>query len=419
MSMKKVYDVIVIGGGAAGMMAAGRAAQRGLSVLLIEKNSVLGKKLSISGGGRCNITNAEFDIQALLTHYGNAKPFLHSPFSQFSPKDTFSFFEKRGLPLVIEDRKRAFPETHKASDVAKVMEQYVRASGVEVILNTAVKSLEMSQNSISGVYTDKGVFTANTFILASGGRSHPETGSTGEGFGWLYNVGHTTHASNPNLVPLIVSEKWVEKIAGTVLSDARVTFGSGGTKIVKNGNVLVTHFGLSGPTILNSAYEVQQLLKNGAVPAKIDLFPKEDVGALRSRFQKLSEEHGNKTLSNALREWFSAGVVEAILATHGNVGIEKMHSLNKDTRHSIVDRTKGIEFTVTGVKGFDWAVVSDGGVDLAEIDTRTMRSRVHKNLYIIGDMLHVNRPSGGYSLQLCWTTGWVAGNSVEKNDLLI
>lgn len=412
MSIKDAYDVVVIGGGPAGMMSAGRAAERGLSVLLVEKNEVLGKKLSISGGGRCNITNAEFDLRSLLPHYKTAEQFLYSPFTQFNSKHTFTFFEEKKLPLIVEDRKRAFPNTEKATDVVRVMDAYIRSAGVEVLLGTSVKGFKMDSGVIAGVITDAGVFTAQSYILASGGRSRPETGSTGEGFLWLEEVGHSIHKSNPNLVPLVVKEKWVERVAGTVCEHARITFKNSSGKVSKLGNVLFTHFGLSGPTVLNSAFEVRKMLETGSVETTIDLFPKEDIGTIRKRFQKLSEAHGNKSLYNALREWFVAGVVDAILIPFSkDIAEQKMHTLTRDVRHAIVDRIKGITLTVTEVKGLDWAVVSDGGVDIKEIDMRTMRSRIHANLFIIGDVLHVSRPTGGYSLQLCWTTGWVAGNN--------
>lgn len=411
--MKHTYDVIVVGGGPAGMMAAGRAAERGLRVLLIEKNPVLGKKLSITGGGRCNVTNAEFDVRTLLSHYGDAADFLFSPFSQFGVQDTFDLFAKWKLSLEVEDRKRAFPYTRKASDVTKVMETYVCSNGVEVLLDTPVRGFMIEEGRVEGVMTDSGVFMAKAYIIASGGRSRPETGSTGEGFEWLKCIGHTVHASDPNIVPLVVGEEWVRHIAGTVFENVRITFSNGAQKFTREGSVLATHFGLSGPTILNSAHEVQKLLKDGRVEASIDLFPKEDVGALRLRFQTLAEQNGNKSLHNALKEWFPAGVVTAILAPFSSeISAHKMHSLPRDIRHGLVDRMKAVTFTVTGLKGYDWAVVSDGGVDLREVDTRTMRSRLHDNVYLVGDMIHITRPSGGYSLQLCWTTGWVAGTSV-------
>ena len=415
MSIKDTYDVIVIGGGPAGMMAAGRASERGLHVLLIEKNAVLGKKLSITGGGRCNITNAEFDMRALLTHYGDAEQFLYSPCTQFGVQETFDFFTSRNLPLIVEDRKRAFPKSEKAIDVTKVMQKFVEKSGVTVLLSTTVQGLKTEEGEVMGVITDSGTYEAKAYIIASGGKSHADTGSTGDGISWLIKTGHTVHESNPNLVPLVVNDSWIKQISGTTLTNVRITFTQGADKLKKEGNILCTHFGLSGPLILNSAHQVKKMLTNGKVIATIDLFPKEDIGALRLRFQKLSEMYPNKTLVNALKDWFPKSVVEAILlplsqVLHGT----KMHSLPRDTRHTIVDRIKSISLTVTGTMGYDWAVVSDGGVDLKEVDTRTMQSKIHPNLYFVGDILHINRPSGGYSLQLCWTTGFVAGNSVLK-----
>lgn len=428
MSIKTTYDVIVIGGGPAGMMAAGRAAERGFDVLLIEKNSVLGKKLSITGGGRCNITNAEFDVRALLKHYGDAEQFLYSPMAQFGVQSTFDFFTERKLPLIIEDRKRAFPKTEKAPDVTRVMITYIQKHGVTVLANTAVRGFETSGKVVTGVITDSGTYTGRAYVVASGGKSHADTGSTGEGISWLKSIGHTTHESNPNLVPLVVSDTWVKQLSGTVLKNVRITFTQEKTRLVKDGNVLITHFGLSGPLILNSAYEVKEMLKQGAVTTSIDLFPTDDVGALRARFQKITETFPNKTLVNLLKEWFPKGVVEAVLvpftaSTHNGrltkstilvEGSAKVHSLSREVRHALVDRMKALTLTVTGTMGYDWAVVSDGGVDLKEVDTKTMQSKLHHNLYFAGDVLHINRPSGGYSLQLCWTTGWVAGSSVCK-----
>ena len=413
MSTNTHYDVIVIGGGPAGMMSAGRAGERGLRVLLVEKNAVLGKKLSITGGGRCNITNAEFETRAFLKHYGTAEQFLYSPIVQFGVQSTFDFFTARKLPLVIEERKRVFPKTQKATDVTHTMKLFLKHGNVTVLTNTTVQGFETHNKKVTGIVTDTGIYTAGAYIIASGGKSRADTGATGEGISWLHKIGHTTHASNPNLVPLVVSDAWVRHLSGTTLTNVRITFTQGVSKIVKEGNILITHFGLSGPTILNCAYDVKEMLTKGAVTTTIDLFYKDDIGMLRAKFQKLTEQYPNKTPTNLLREWFPKGIVEALLLPFPeDVRRRTSNMLSRELRHALVERMKNITLTVTGTMGYDWAVVSDGGVDLKEVDTRTMQSKLHPNVYLVGDILHINRPSGGYSLQLCWTTGWVAGNSV-------
>jgi predicted Rossmann fold flavoprotein len=413
MSNDSTYDVIVVGGGPAGMMAAGKAASRGLRVLLLEKNEVLGTKLSITGGGRCNITNLEFDVRTLLKNYGDAAPFLFSPFSQFSSKDTAQFFAARGLPFIIEDRKRAFPKSEKATDVTKTMEAYVRENGVEVRTKTPVRAIHMKDGEIVGVLTDNGVLSARAYVIASGGTSRPETGSTGDGMSWLASIGHTVAHPNPDLVPLVVKDAWVRQLSGTTLTDVRITFKNDAGSVVLLGNVLCTHFGLSGPLVINAARKVKKLLTSDPVPATVDLFPHDDVGTLRAKMHEVFEISSNKTLENALAELIPKSLVNAVLEAFPLAIREtKTHSVSRETRYALVERMKALSLIVTGTKGLDWAIVSDGGVDLREIDTRTMQSKLHSSVYLVGDMLNVPRPSGGFSLQLCWTTGFVAGENV-------
>ena len=414
---RQVYDVIVIGGGPAGMMAAGRAAERGRRVLLVEKNKDLGKKLSITGGGRCNILNAEEDTRALLENFGESAKYLHSPFSQHGMKDSWDFFESRGLPIVVEARKRAFPETMNAPDVTAVMRKYCTDNNVELKLKTRVEEFLTEGNKVVGIKTNQGELRGKHFVLATGGSSHAETGSTGEGIEWLKQFGHTVYAPNPNIVPLVTADEWVHKLSGTTLSFMKITFGSSLSKeqgrFSKTGKILFTHFGVSGPLILNSAHEVKKLLKGGPVEAEIDLYPDTEVGTLRERVLKVFDQHKNKALKNVLKEFVPAGMSEAVAAQiEEDMLEEKVHSVPKEVRNDLVDRLKAMPMTITGTMGMDWAVISDGGVDLKEVDTKTMRSKKVENLSLIGDVLNVNRPSGGYSLQLCWTTGWVAGEQV-------
>ena len=414
--MSNTYDVIVVGGGAAGMMAAGRAAERGRRVLLLEKNKELGKKLSITGGGRCNILNAEEDNRALLSHYGEAAKFLHSPFSQHGMQDSWNFFERRGLPLVVEARKRAFPKSMSAPDVTATLRRYLTDHHVEIKTGHPAVDIEVADDRILAVTTRAGVrYAADSFVLAAGGASHQETGSTGEWFERLAELGYKIHKPNPNIVPLVVEDAWVKQLSGTSLSFMKITFGADRTKqngrFSRTGKILFTHFGVSGPLILNAAHQVKQLLVDGPVRASIDLFPDTELGTVRNRVLEAFLANKNKYLHNVVRSLVPAGMTEAVLENlDPELAQVKVHSITKEGRERLADLLKDLPLTITDTMGLDWAVISDGGIDLCEVDTKTMCSKLHTNLYLVGDMLHINRPSGGYSLQLCWTTGWVAGS---------
>lgn len=407
------YDVIVIGGGAAGMMAAGRAAERGLKTLLLEKNAVLGQKLSITGGGRCNITNAEDQERLLLAHYGSAEKFLYSSFVQFGTDDTFSFFASLGLPLVVQEGKRAFPKTERASDVVHALRSYMQRGGVEIRTQAIVTALLADLTRVSGVQVNGEVLTADTFILATGGRSRPETGSTGDGFQWLRDLGHSVQEPTPSVVPLAVRDGWIHALAGMSLPDAKITFMVSGKKQFSlKGRILCTHFGLSGPLIFNAAAQVADLLHAGPVTAAIDLFPQLDLGALDDQLTSIFDHNKNKELKNVMKFVTPSGTAEAIMTLMPSLNGEKhVHSVTKTERKIIVHALKALPVVITGLMGYERAVVADGGLILKEIDGKTMRSRKFENLFVTGDLLHISRPSGGYSLQLCWTTGWVAGSN--------
>ena len=407
------FDVIVVGGGPSGMMAAGRAAELGKKVLLIEKNKLFGEKLLMTGGGRCNITNAEYDNRILLKNYGKAEQFLYSPFSQFGIKDTFNFFEKRGLPLVVQARKRAFPETERSIDVLKVLEKYVKDGGVAVKINSPVSKILNENHKITGVKVDNKIYTAHSYILSTGGISRSEKRPSGEGFNWLSDLGHKVKSPTPTIVPLAVKEAWVKSMPGVSLSFMKITFYlEGARKFSKTGKLLFTHFGLSGPLILNSAGKVGDLLKLGIVTAKIDAYPDTNEAELEKKIIKIFDENKNKMFKNILDEIVPHGTTDAILSLLKGVNSEtKVHSVTKETRKNLVALLKGLPLTITGLMGFDRAVIADGGVDLFEIDMKTMKSKIVENLFVIGDLLHINRPSGGFSLQLCWTTGFIAGSN--------
>lgn len=412
-SKDQQFDVVIIGGGASGMMAAISAAELGKSVVILEKNASLGQKLDITGGGRCNITNAEFDIRKFLKIYGDAESFLHSPFSKFSAKDTFEFFESRGLPLVTQARNRVFPKTEKATDVCNLLKNEIRKLKITVMHKCSVKNILQDKELIIGIQTSQGVIKGLSYVLATGGMSHPETGSTGDGFVWLKNLGHTIKDPTPTIVPLAVDDAWIKSLPGVSLSFMKITFYTEGKKsFSKTGKVLFTHFGLSGPLILNSSSKVADLLHTGKVTAKIDAYPDTTLGTLEQQIIKVFDANKNKMLKTIFKEIVPAGTHDAIMTLLPEINFEtKVHSITRDERKSIANLLKELPVNILGLMGYDRAVVADGGVTLSEIDTRTMRSKKIRNLFVTGDLLHINRPSGGFSLQLCWTTGYVAGIS--------
>jgi predicted Rossmann fold flavoprotein len=410
----KIWDVIVVGGGASGMMASAVASSRSLSVLIIDKNKLLGEKLKITGGGRCNITNNDPDIHKLLKVYGEGAPYLYTPFSIFGVKDTFKYFESRGLPLVVQARNRVFPVTEKAIDVFNVLNKELIKNKVEVKSNCIVKDFIYNDKKIINVNTNQGQFYAKSFVLATGGMSHPETGSTGDGFRFLSDLGHTVSDPTPDIVPIEVEDKWVKMLSGTSLSFMKITFYLDGKKVFsKTGKILFTHFGLSGPLILNSASLINPLLSRGKVTAAIDLYPDTNNGALEEKIIKVFDLNKNKILKTIIKEFVPEGMHIAVSKLINFIDLEtKVHSVTKENRKDIVKLLKAMPITILGLMDYDRAVVVDGGVELSEIDMKTMRSKLYENLYVTGDLLHLNRNSGGYSLQICWTTGYIAGTSV-------
>lgn len=414
----RLWDVIVVGGGPAGMMAAGRAGALGAQVLLLEKNPALGKKLLITGGGRCNVTNAETDVRKLLDKFAESGRYLFSAFAQWSVADTMEFFEKRGMPIKIEAEKRAFPASNTAQSVREVLEKYLTEGKVTVLTKSTVQSTESDGSTITGItLTNKRSLRAKRFILATGGKSHPETGSTGEGYGWLSALGHTIDEGRAALVPVAVKEERVQKAAGTSLADAKITlFQNDAKQKDLRGKVLFTHVGLSGPGILNMSRDIGELLQYDRVFIEIDTLPSLGYEKVTEQLKALLIEHSNKTIKNALKEIIAPTIANMILDAAEIDPETPCHSLPREARVRLMHTLKHLRFEVSHLLGMDKAIITAGGVTLDEIDFKTMRSLRYNNLFIVGDILNINRPSGGYSLQLCWTTGHVAGSAAANAD---
>ena len=411
------FDVAVIGGGPAGMMAAGRAAELGATVVLLEKNPILGKKLLISGGGRCNILNAEFDTRLLTEKYGKKGKALFSAFSQFDVQATIDFFESRGLKIKVEPEKRAFPLSDSAVDVQRAMITYMRKGNVDVRLGVRVTDIEIHDGAVSKIITSNDMIAASRVVLATGGKSHPETGSTGDGFLWMQKLGHTVSEPDPALVPVTIRNPWMKDVAGISLKGVKLTVLQNGKKHdARVGKMLFTHTGVSGPLVLNMSKGIGALLKTGGVDLSLDLFPTLDSGALDRKLLAVFEAGKNKMIKNNIGAIAQPRLAHALLTLVGIDGATPLHQLTRDQRIEFGRLLKYIPLSVTGLLGAEDAIVTGGGVSLREIDFKTMRSKLISNLFLTGDILDFDRPSGGFSLQICWTTGFVAGTSAALTE---
>lgn len=409
-----LWDVVVVGGGPAGMMAAGRAAERGKNVLLLEKNPSLGKKLLITGGGRCNVTNNRINVREMLAQYRDSGKFLFSAFSQFGVKETLDFFHKRGMATKEEAEGRVFPASNKAKSVWDILLLYMKAGGVKVETKSEVAGIAYDKPGAQIIITlkDKSKIFAKSCVVACGGASHPETGSTGEGFGWLKSLGHTVAENDMALVPIALKDTWIKKCAGVAISNIKLTtFVDGAKKKAYKGKLLFTHVGVSGPTVLNMSRDVGKLLHEGEAVIMLDLFPGLDNAALKTKLQSLLTEQSNKKIKNALSVFVPPAFVGPLLEIAGIDSETPCHSVRTAERKALIILLKTVPLHVAGLLGKNKAIVSSGGVALNEINFKTMQSLVVPNLYPVGDVLDIDRPSGGYSLQLCWTTGYVAGNN--------
>lgn len=408
------YDIAIIGGGPAGMMAAGRAGELGARVIVVEKNRNLGVKLLMTGNGRCNITNVAEDIKDIADKFGKNGKFLFSALNIFSVQETVEFFRSRGIQIKVEDRNKAYPASDKAQDVLDVLKKYLSDGGVEVKAGSGVKDLVMTEKRIEKAVMENGdeVF-AEKFIIATGGLSYPVSGSTGDGFVWAKQLGHTVTELHPVLTPVILNENFVDELEGLSLRNVGLYISKNNRKLdERRGDVLFTKNGISGPAILDLSKRIGMELPG--VILKIDLVPDLDFKMLDRQLQKNFYVKKNKLFRNSMDGILPKRMTPVIIKITGIDPSKKVNSISKDERKAIIHLLKEFTLYVKGLVGFDKAVVTCGGIKLNEIDPKTMKSKIVENLYFAGEVLDLDGPTGGFNLQLCWSTGYVAGQSAAK-----
>jgi predicted Rossmann fold flavoprotein len=406
--MEPKYNVAIIGAGPAGMMAAIQASRNNKSVVLIDTNRIPGQKLLITGKGRCNITNAEFDKHKLVENYGKNGKFLYHAFSEFGPQEVMDFFSE--LNLKIERGNRVFPKSDDARYVLKSLNKKLK--NVKTIYGIEVLKVIKKDNKIEKLVLSDRELRADKYIICTGGKSYPQTGSTGDGYNWAEKLGHSIVEPMPALVPMKTVEDWPRELQGLSLKNIQITFKQ--DKIIEKvfGECLFTHFGISGPIILTASEKISKFLKKGHVKAFIDLKPGLDVTTLDKRVQRDLKRYSNKSFINSLDELFPKKIIPVLVRLSGIDPQKKVNLITKDERKIIVFLIKNVEITINELMGFDWAIITQGGVDLKEIDPNTMKSRIIDNLYFAGEVIDINGVTGGFNLQACWSTGFIAGNNV-------
>ena len=407
--MKKV---IVIGGGAAGMMAACMAAVEGAHVTLLEKNEKTGKKIYITGKGRCNLTNACQREEFLENVITNPK-FLYSEFAQLDNQAVMNFFEKAGCRLKTERGDRVFPVSDHSSDVIAALNGELKKNRVQVMLHTEVSELLLEEGSIKGVLLSDGKkLHADAVIIATGGRSYESTGSTGDGYRFAKQAGHTIKDLRPSLVPFVVKEEWCKKLQGLSLKNVAVTLKKEKKKIYEGfGEMLFTHFGVSGPLILSASSFYTAKYNGQEALLTIDLKPAMDREQLDKRILRDFEENAGKQFKNALDKLLPAKLIPVMVELSGIDPHKKTSEVTKKERSRLLELFKELKLTVNGCRGYGEAIITGGGVNVKEIDPKTMGSRLVNGLYFAGEVMDVDALTGGFNLQIAWSTGALAGKS--------
>ena len=406
-----VFDVIVIGGGPAGMMAAGAAGAKGVSVALLEKGDTLGVKLSITGRGRCNLAHMEEDPMKLVEPFGKNGRFMLSALSRFGLKETLVFFENKGIEITVERGARVFPGPgQKSEDVIQALRDFMADGGVKIFTSTPVRSISPRGDRGFDVSTDSGLFKASSIIITTGGLSYPETGSTGDGYRWAREMGHSMVPTKPAICPVRTKESWCKDLQGLTLKNVQLSLWQGGKELSSRfGEMLFTHFGVSGPIVMDMASEVDKALEKGPATLFLDLKPALDRSKLDNRIIRDLKDHPREILKNGLKDLLPRAIIPVVLGLAGVDGETKVDDVTREQRASLVEVLKAMALTPVDLLGYRWAVVTKGGVSLKDVNPKTMESKKVPGIFFAGEVLDLDGPTGGYNLQVCWSTGFVAG----------
>jgi len=407
---------IVIGGGAAGMMAAYAAACDGLQVELLEKNEKLGKKIYITGKGRCNVTN-DCDPEVFFSNVVSNPKFLYSAYYTFDNTQVMQLLEENGCPLKVERGNRVFPVSDHSSDIIRTMQNALQKKKVKISLNTEVKQLLTDGDVVRGVELSSGKqLTADAVIVATGGISYPSTGSTGDGYCFAEVTGHRMVEAKPALVPFTVRESWPLSLQGLTLKNVSVVLKDGKKEIYQGfGEMLFTHFGISGPLILSASSYYTKKYYGKEVELYLDLKPALSKEQLDKRILRDFEEKQNKQFKNAIDGLLPSKMIPVIIQLTQIPQDKYVHDITREERQVLVDLLKNLPLTVIGTRPFAEAIITQGGVHVKDINPSTMESKITKNLYFAGEVLDLDAMTGGFNLQIAWSTGFLAGSSVRES----
>ena len=414
------YDVIVVGAGVAGLIATGRASELGINVLVIEKMRRPGIKLLITGKGRCNVTNSDNIEDFMKNVHPNGRFLKHAIYNFFS-KDIIDLLNKYGVEIDLERGGRYFPVSDKSSDVLNALLSYAKEHGAEFQHDCKVTKLLLNQDCVTGVEIiengQKKQIAAKKVIICTGGKSYPATGSTGDGYALAKSVGHAIEPQFPALVPIVTKGTTAEQLQGLALKNINASVWINGKKQTEAfGEMLFTHFGLSGPIILTlSRFIVKELISNNKIDISIDLKPALDNSKLDKRLLRDLNEHGKKQIENIFKSWLPAKLIPVFIKKCGIDPTKEGHQITSQERNKIKSLMKDLRFEIVGNRSFKEAIITAGGINTKEIDPKTMQSKLAKNLYFAGEVIDVDANTGGYNLQIAYSTGWLAAESCVKS----